>query len=229
VTYRIAFTKRFESGGHASPLNPTVALDSMLAEGIVGEKRFVERLEPESEHSQEVMDEDDAFLGSSAAEVWEYEVLDSRRDEFEDAVGRAGRILEFEIVDDTPLLPEDLSDTSAAQADEDQEEARATESNVLDPERQTERVSSRGSGVRAGDDGPGGQPTGPELETDTDEVDELTVEKARDTRLGLTNRGKKPPEDWAANTGPTRNPERGIATGRQSDYGSTLGPAKGKR
>jgi len=37
-------------------------------------------------------------------------------------------------------------------------------------------------------------------------LDDLNVTTANDPRLGLTNRGDKPAQDWAANTGPTRNP-----------------------
>jgi hypothetical protein len=247
VTYRVAFTKRFESGGHASALNPTVALDAMLADGILAEKRLVERFEPAAKHSQETMDEDDAFLGSSAAEIWEYEIVDSRCDEFEAAMGRAGRILEFEVIDETPTLAEDLTDTSAAQAAEDREEERNNESTVADPERQSDAITSRGSGVRAGDDGPAGMPTADPSagrlnvgsviadiqetvqEESSGEIDELRIEKARDPRLGLTNRGNKRLADWAADTGPARNPERGIESEKPSDYGSTLRPANGKR
>ncbi len=38
-------------------------------------------------------------------------------------------------------------------------------------------------------------------------LDDLNVLKASDPRLGLTNRGQIPAMDWAADTGPTRNPE----------------------
>jgi hypothetical protein len=38
-------------------------------------------------------------------------------------------------------------------------------------------------------------------------LDELTVKDASDPSLDLTNIGEVPPEDWAANTGPTRTNE----------------------
>lgn len=44
-------------------------------------------------------------------------------------------------------------------------------------------------------------------------IDDLTVYDAEDGTLGLTNIGNKPPEDWAADTGPTR-------TGEESDRGT---------
>ena len=34
-----------------------------IPDGVVADKVFVGRFDPESKHSQEVMDEDDAFLG----------------------------------------------------------------------------------------------------------------------------------------------------------------------
>jgi len=38
-------------------------------------------------------------------------------------------------------------------------------------------------------------------------IDELSVRNADDPSLGLTNVGNRPPEDWAADTGPTRAAE----------------------
>jgi hypothetical protein len=37
-------------------------------------------------HPQETLDEDDAFLGSAVPEVWECEVVNERKDEFEDGL-----------------------------------------------------------------------------------------------------------------------------------------------
>ena len=37
----------------------------------------------------------------------------------------------------------------------------------------------------------------------TDDIDDLTIRSSDDGSLGLTNIGNKPPEDWAADTGPT--------------------------
>ena len=39
------------------------------------------------------------------------------------------------------------------------------------------------------------------LESGSGGIDDLNVVKASDPRLGLTNRGQKPAEDWAADTG----------------------------
>ena len=103
MTYRVTFAKRFQTDGEASALDPTRELDVYLADGVVLEKAFVERFEPEAKHSQEVLDEDDAFLGMAAAEVWEYEVEDGRNGEFADAIRNSGTVMEFETIDDVNM------------------------------------------------------------------------------------------------------------------------------
>ena len=64
----------------------------------------------------------------------------------------------------------------------------------------------------------------------TDDIDDLTIRGAGDGSLGLTNIGKKPPEDWAANTGPTEagNPdeEDAIEFDPVEPKLSNCGPAK---
>jgi hypothetical protein len=106
--------------------------------------------------------------------------------------------------------------------------------------RPTDGVGLDGSGVRAGDDGPAGMPTfdpsSEEEPTSVDEtfdaadqipsggIDELTILSADDPSLGLTDIGDVPPDDWAADTGPTQvpTPDGGIATKYQTDRSSTL-------
>ena len=44
----------------------------------------------------------------------------------------------------------------------------------------------------------------------TAEIDDLNIVDATDNSLGLTNVGDVPPDDWAADTGPTRSPEAGA-------------------
>src|SRR3954469_24175225 len=117
MTYRVVFSKRFQSDGNESVIDPTSELDIYLADGVVADKQFVERFEPEAKHSQEVLDEDDAFLGSSAAEVWEYEVLDERAGDFEDAIRNAQTVMEFEVVDETVTDEGDLSSTPLGTGD----------------------------------------------------------------------------------------------------------------
>ena len=238
MRYRVAFTKRYQSDGTESAQDPTAELDVYLAEGVVAEKVFVERLEPAAQHNQEVLDEDDAWLGMAAPEVWEYEVVNSRQGEFEDAIRNSQTVMEFEIIDAGDTGPDEATAVALAEPP-----ANAPESREL-PE---DDVSRTGSGVRGVDDGPAGQVTGnpaaggmraagdPRYGLDQVEgisseggagIDDLTVTDASDPRLGLTNIGDKPPEDWAANTGLTRTPDRGIESDRLGDDASTLAPDK---
>ena len=101
VRYRLAFEKRLRSDGQESSIDPTTKLDEELSDGVVAEKVFVERLEPQAQHSQEVLDEDDAFLALAATEVWEYEVINSRKEEFEAAILNSRVVFESIIVDDS--------------------------------------------------------------------------------------------------------------------------------
>jgi hypothetical protein len=56
------------------------------------------------------------------------------------------------------------------------------------------------------------------------DLEGLTVLDATDPSLGLTDIDDIPPDDWAADTGPTRNPAEvhGVATDRLNDRASTL-------
>lgn len=103
MTYRVTFAKRFQADGNESHLDPTAELDVNLAEGIVLDKVFVQRLEPEARHNQEVLDEDDAFLGMAAAEVWEYQVEDGRDQEFLDAISNSQTVMEYQTIDDVNI------------------------------------------------------------------------------------------------------------------------------
>ena len=220
MRYRVAFTKRVQSDGADSAMRPSAELDQNLSEGIVAEKVFIEELETEAQHSQEILDEDDAFLGSAAPEVWEYEVVDARSGEFEEALQNSDLVLEFDVVD-TGVTSADEASTTVL-----------SDRGVYpsDGGNHGVDVTASGSGVRAGDDGPAGMPTGDpsagglnrgsqsigsgkaevfEVFNDggSEGIEDLTVTNASDPRLGLTNRGDKPAQDWAANTGPTRNPD----------------------
>ncbi len=85
--------------------NPTNYLEPHLEDGIVMDARFVERYEPEAAlHPQETMDEDDSFL-SVGSEVWEYDVADSRDEDFKQAMARSQMVIEYEALEET-LEPE---------------------------------------------------------------------------------------------------------------------------
>ena len=103
MTYRVTFAKRFQSDGEPSQLDPSAELEQYLADGVVLDKAHVTSHEPEAKHSQEVLDEDDAFLAMAAAEVWEYQVEDGREGEFEDAIRNSQVVMEFEVIDDVNM------------------------------------------------------------------------------------------------------------------------------
>src|SRR3954471_22985782 len=112
MRYRVAFARRFQSDGNESALNPTAEVDVEIPDGVVADKVFVGRFDPESKHSQEVMDEDDAFLGSAAAELWEYDVIDGNEQDFLDAVRTSEAVMEFTEVDETSIDTDDVSGTN---------------------------------------------------------------------------------------------------------------------
>src|SRR4051812_11059671 len=96
----------------------------------------------------------------------------------------------------------------------------------------TDGVGPDGSGVRADDDGPGGIPTGdPSSEAEVESagysgegIEDLSVVDGDDPSLGLTDTDDVPPEDWAADTGLTRNPGelQGTTTNRLRNRSSSL-------
>src|SRR3954447_20107207 len=223
MRYRVVFAKRFQSDGKESALDPTAEMDVYIPDGVVADKVFVERFEPGSQHNQEVLDEDDAWLGLASPEVWEYDVLDDREQDFIDAMQNSGTVMEFAVIDETSIDgadagPVPLGDSSTKSPD------------TLNFD---DGITRGGSGVRGVDDGPAGQPTGDpsamgmgpsrnyigndEAEGIANEgsggIDDLTIVSADDPSLGLTDYGSQGPDDWAADTGPTHNPGRGIQTG----------------
>ena len=103
MTYRVTFAKRFDADGQPSALDPTTQLDVQLADGVVLDKAFVRSLDPESKHNQDVMDEDDGFLGMAAAEVWEYQVEEGKEGDFENGIRNSETVMEFEVIDDVNI------------------------------------------------------------------------------------------------------------------------------
>jgi hypothetical protein len=96
-------------------MRPSAELDLNLSDGVVAEKVLVEELDSEADHGEEGLDEDDSFLGSAAAEVWEYDVVDKRKQEFEDGLKNSDLILEYEVIDDTVTEPADAVGTRLSQ------------------------------------------------------------------------------------------------------------------
>jgi hypothetical protein len=153
--------------------------------------------------------------------VWEYEVVDARKDEFEDAARNSHVIREIEVVDDSETTPEDATSVALSQ-----DEFPGPERSAEDTEKRT------GAGVSATpDDGPAGRPTvdpsaggmaargRPYFGDDEVEgigepgsggLEDLRVTDENDPSLGLTKPGD-PGADPIADTGPTK-----TAGGRRS-------------
>jgi hypothetical protein len=102
MKYRVAFMERTDSAGNKSE-NPPDYVDLDLADGVVLDRAFVERVEPDALHGQEIMDEDDDFE-SVAAEVWEYDVADGRDQDFIDALRNSKMVMEYEALDNIEMI-----------------------------------------------------------------------------------------------------------------------------
>ena len=76
-----------------------VAID--LPDGVVLEKLFIDRTEPDALHSEEALEEDDSFL-SVGSETWDYEVADEREDEFIAALKNSQMVMEYVRLDEEP-------------------------------------------------------------------------------------------------------------------------------
>ena len=73
------------------------------------------------------------------------------------------------------------------------------------PTEKSDRAGSGSGAVVTGDPSALGVSRGSTpLDTGDNELDELTVMEASDPDLGLTDIGEIGPDDWAADTGPTR-------------------------
>lgn len=83
--------------------NPPAFVEPELMDGVVLDAVFVERIEPDNLHVQEVMDEEDDFL-RIGTEIWEYDVAEGREQEFEDALKNSQMVMEFEVLDDEGQL-----------------------------------------------------------------------------------------------------------------------------
>lgn len=94
--------ERTDSAGNKSE-NPPDYVDLDLADGVVLDRAFVERVEPDALHGQEIMDEDDDFE-SVAAEVWEYDVADGRDQDFIDALRNSKMVMEYEALDNIEMI-----------------------------------------------------------------------------------------------------------------------------
>lgn len=102
MKYQVTFRERTDGKGNPTE-DPPAFVEPELMDGVVLDATFIERIEPDSLHVQEVMDEDDSFL-SIGTEVWEYDVAEGREQEFEDALTNSQMVMEFEVLDDSGQL-----------------------------------------------------------------------------------------------------------------------------
>ncbi len=98
MTYRVTFMERTGANGQPSEFPPGyVAIE--VPEGVVVDKTFVDRTEPDALHGEEELDEDDSFL-SVGSETWDYEIADGRQDEFLAALKNSQMAMECIPLDD---------------------------------------------------------------------------------------------------------------------------------
>jgi hypothetical protein len=94
--YKVTFSKRFTSEGEESNRPESFV---HVVDGVVLNAAKAEVNEPPAMHNQDVMDEDDAFLGIGT-ESWEYEIAEGREQEFIDALVQSKMVLEYEQMDE---------------------------------------------------------------------------------------------------------------------------------
>ena len=112
--FRVAFLERTDWQGEKTE-EPTEYLELELADGIVLDQVFVERSEPTAQHVQGVLDEDDGFE-SVGSEIWEYDVVDGREQDFIDALRNSRMVMEFERIDDIDMINPSRPEPGGARA-----------------------------------------------------------------------------------------------------------------
>jgi hypothetical protein len=96
MIYRVTFRKRFDADAKEADRPETFV---QVLDGVVLNAVRAEVIDPPALHSQDVLDEDDAFLGIGT-ETWDYEVADDREQEFIDALENSRMVLDYESIDD---------------------------------------------------------------------------------------------------------------------------------
>ena len=97
MTYKVVFRKRFNTAGEESDRPETFV---NVTDDVVLNASKSEVIESAAQHSQDVLDEDDAFLGMAGTETWEYEIATGREQEFIDALKNSGMVLQYEAIDE---------------------------------------------------------------------------------------------------------------------------------
>ena len=97
MKYRVVFRERVDQQGEVAD-NPPSFLDSQLDDETVLDAVLVSRNDPDAVHSTEDLEEDDSFL-SVGTEIWEYDVVEGKDQEFKDALLNSGMVVEYELID----------------------------------------------------------------------------------------------------------------------------------
>ena len=102
MKYRVVFRERSNRAGEKAD-DPASYLDTEREDGVVLDAVFIGRLDPDSLHSSDQLEEDDAFL-SLSPEIWEYEIADGRDGDFKNALANSGMVMEFEALESNDEL-----------------------------------------------------------------------------------------------------------------------------
>jgi hypothetical protein len=95
MKYRVVFRERSNEQGQQAE-DPTQFLDPQLDDETVLDAQLIGRLEPESLHNSDRIEEDDGWLARSTPEIWEYDVADEKQNDFVAALQNSGMVIEFE-------------------------------------------------------------------------------------------------------------------------------------
>lgn len=101
MKYRVVFRERSNQQGDKGD-DPASFLDTQLDGDTVLDAVRVGRIGPDSLHSSDILEEDDAFLLGS--EIWEYDVAEGRDQEFKDALKNSGVVMEYEALESSNEL-----------------------------------------------------------------------------------------------------------------------------
>jgi hypothetical protein len=100
MRFRVTFMERTDAAGNPSERPPDY-VEIEAPDGVILDKAFVERDQPEAMHVEENLEEDDSFM-SIGAETWDYEIADGREQEFIDAVRNSQMAMECIPLDNVP-------------------------------------------------------------------------------------------------------------------------------
>lgn len=96
MKYKVTFRQRFNQEGAPSDDPPSFV---NVADGVILDAVFVERVEPSAVHVEERMEEDDDFM-AFGTETWEYDIADGREQEFKDALVNSEVVIEWEEIEE---------------------------------------------------------------------------------------------------------------------------------